>query len=39
VEFLVEKMALGQALLQEFKYLSVLLKDNDPIWAKLVTRV
>jgi len=29
---------MGQTLLQEFKYLSVLLRDKDPIWAKLVTR-
>jgi len=39
VEFVVEKVALGQALLQEFNYLSVLLNDEDPIWTKLVTRV
>jgi len=39
VEFVVEKLALGQALLQEIKYLSVLLKDKDPVWTKLVTRV
>jgi hypothetical protein len=39
VEFVVEKVEMGQALLQGFKHLSVLLKDKDPIGAKLVTRV
>ena len=38
VEFVVEKVALGQTLLQELKYLFVLLNDKDKIWAKLVTK-